>query len=45
MPVDFIKEAQQLSFRHRHKAPSKRSVIGASAYAAHDLVVEAKGGK
>ena len=44
MPVDVIKEAQQLSFRHRHKNISKRNVIGASAYAAHDLVVKAKGG-
>ena len=44
IPVDVIKEAQQLSFRHRHKDSSKRNVIGASAYAAHDLVVKAKGG-
>ena len=44
MPVDVIKEAQQLSFRHRYKEPSKRNVIDASAYAAHDLMVKAKGG-
>ena len=44
MPVDVSKKAQQLSFRHWIKGPSKRNVIGASAYAAHALVVQAKGG-
>jgi hypothetical protein len=44
MPVEFNKEARQLRFRHRTKGPSKRNVIGASAYAAHALVVKAKGG-